>query len=90
MNQGYDNAYPSRQEAHSKRTPYQTKRKPQNFRRTSATCKGKLKRRRNQGLVDLLLACPVKDWFVPLDRSELTDTLPESPFIGDVENENNA
>ncbi len=25
---------------------------------------------RNQGLVDLLLACPVKDWFQPMDRSE--------------------
>jgi len=27
----------------------------------------------NEGLVDLLLACPVKGWFQPLDRSESTD-----------------
>jgi AbrB family looped-hinge helix DNA binding protein len=32
-------------------------------------------RRPNQGLVKLLLACPVKDWFRPLDRSETTDDL---------------
>ena len=25
---------------------------------------------RNHGLVQLLLSCPVKDWFQPLDRSE--------------------
>ena len=29
----------------------------------------------NGGLVDWLLACPVKDWFVPLPPSESTDTL---------------
>ena len=29
---------------------------------------------KNQGLVDTLLACPVKDWFVPIE-SESTDTL---------------
>jgi AbrB family looped-hinge helix DNA binding protein len=37
-----------------------------------------LKRRtatRNQGLVKLLLACPVKGWFQPLDRSETTDDI---------------
>ena len=28
--------------------------------------------RRNVGLIDLLLACPEKDWFTPLDRSETT------------------
>ncbi|HYU14680.1 MAG TPA: AbrB/MazE/SpoVT family DNA-binding domain-containing protein [Candidatus Acidoferrum sp.] len=28
----------------------------------------------NEGLVDWLLACPVKGWFVPID-SESTDTL---------------
>ena len=28
--------------------------------------------RRNEGLVKLLLACPVKDWFKPMDRSETT------------------
>ncbi|NUM52098.1 MAG: AbrB/MazE/SpoVT family DNA-binding domain-containing protein [Candidatus Hydrogenedentes bacterium] len=32
-------------------------------------------RRRNEGLVDLLLACPVKDWFVSLDRSETTEDI---------------
>lgn len=30
-------------------------------------------RRRNEGLVDLLLACPVKGWFRPLRRTETTD-----------------
>jgi len=29
----------------------------------------------NEGVLDLLLACPVKDWFVPLDRSETTDDI---------------
>lgn len=29
-------------------------------------------RRRNEGLVTLLLACPVKGWFTPMDRSETT------------------
>ena len=29
---------------------------------------------KNQGLIDALLACPVKDWFVPIE-SESTDTL---------------
>ncbi|HVX84454.1 MAG TPA: AbrB/MazE/SpoVT family DNA-binding domain-containing protein [Phycisphaerae bacterium] len=28
----------------------------------------------NEGFVDWLLACPVKDWFVPIE-SESTDTL---------------
>ena len=28
---------------------------------------------RNEGLVDLLLACPTKDWFEPLARVETTD-----------------
>ena len=28
--------------------------------------------RRNEGLVELLLACPVKGWFKPLDRTETT------------------
>jgi AbrB family looped-hinge helix DNA binding protein len=32
------------------------------------------KKRRNEGLVDWLLACPVKGFFVPMD-SESTDTL---------------
>jgi AbrB family looped-hinge helix DNA binding protein len=35
-------------------------------------------RRRNEGLVRLLLACPVKGWFRPLDRSETTDDIPAS------------
>ena len=30
-------------------------------------------RRRNKGLVKLLLACPVKGWFEPVDRKETTD-----------------
>jgi AbrB family looped-hinge helix DNA binding protein len=29
--------------------------------------------RRNTGLVDLLLACPAKGWFKPMDRAETTD-----------------
>jgi AbrB family looped-hinge helix DNA binding protein len=31
---------------------------------------------RNEGLVALLLACPAKGWFKPLDRSESTDGVP--------------
>ena len=31
--------------------------------------------RRNEGLVKLLLACPVKGWFRPLDRPETTDDI---------------
>ena len=38
-------------------------------------------RRRNEGLVELLLACPVKGWFQPLDRSETTDDI-EVPKLG--------
>ncbi len=37
-----------------------------------------LKRRtrpRNAGLVKLLLACPVKGWFKPLDRTERTNAI---------------
>jgi AbrB family looped-hinge helix DNA binding protein len=30
-------------------------------------------RRRNEGLVKLLLACPVKGWFKPVARTETTD-----------------
>jgi len=29
----------------------------------------------NEGLVDLLLACPVKGWFRPMDRTETTDEI---------------
>ena len=36
----------------------------------------KRRARRNDGLVKLLLACPVKGWFQPLDRSETTDDIP--------------
>jgi AbrB family looped-hinge helix DNA binding protein len=36
---------------------------------------------RDQGLVELLLACPVKDWFVPLDREETTDDI-DAPRLG--------
>jgi len=38
----------------------------------------RVKRRRNDGLVDWLLRCPEKGWFQPLERSETTDdiTLP--------------
>jgi AbrB family looped-hinge helix DNA binding protein len=38
-------------------------------------------RQRNEGLVELLLACPVKDWFRPLDRNETTDDI-EPPKLG--------
>lgn len=41
----------------------------------------KAKRRpRNQGLVDLLLSCPVKGWFEPLDRRESTDDVRVPPL----------
>jgi len=32
-------------------------------------------RRRNEGLVKLLLACPVKGWFEPMERKETTDDI---------------
>jgi len=35
----------------------------------------RIERRRNQGLVQLLLACPVKGWFQPIDRSESIDDI---------------
>ncbi|HTE84466.1 MAG TPA: AbrB/MazE/SpoVT family DNA-binding domain-containing protein [Dehalococcoidia bacterium] len=35
----------------------------------------RIEQRRNQGLVQLLLNCPVKDWFEPLDRAETTDDI---------------
>jgi AbrB family looped-hinge helix DNA binding protein len=37
--------------------------------------------RANEGFVDLLLACPAKDWFRPADRSESTDDA-ELPDLG--------
>jgi AbrB family looped-hinge helix DNA binding protein len=33
------------------------------------------RKRRNEGLVELLLACPVKGWFQPADRGQSTDYL---------------
>ncbi len=33
------------------------------------------KRRRNEGLVHLLLSCPVKGWFQHADRAETTDDI---------------
>ena len=36
---------------------------------------------RNRGLVKLLLSCPVKDWFQPLDRTETTDDI-KLPKLG--------
>ncbi len=30
----------------------------------------------NGGVVDLLLACPVRGWFRPMDRTETTDHVP--------------
>ena len=38
-------------------------------------------RPRNEGLVKLLLACPVKGWFQPLDRDETTDDI-KTPRLG--------
>jgi AbrB family looped-hinge helix DNA binding protein len=38
-------------------------------------------RRRNEGLVQLLLDCPVKGWFRPMDRTETTDDI-KVPKIG--------
>ena len=37
--------------------------------------------RRNEGLVELLLACPEKGWYQPLDRSETTDDI-QVPRLG--------
>jgi AbrB family looped-hinge helix DNA binding protein len=36
---------------------------------------------RNEGLVKLLLACPAKDWFKPMDRSATTDDI-DVPKLG--------
>jgi len=38
-------------------------------------------RPRNDGLVKLLLACPVKGWFKPADRSKTTDDI-DVPNLG--------
>jgi len=39
------------------------------------------KRRRNEGLVTLLLACPAKGWFTPADRRDTTDDI-KVPRLG--------
>lgn len=39
------------------------------------------KRPRNEGLVQLLLACPVKGWFQSANRTETTDDIP-APKLG--------
>ncbi len=36
--------------------------------------------RRNRGLVRLLLECPVKGWFKPLDRTETTEGIQPPQF----------
>ena len=38
-------------------------------------------RPRNRGLVKMLLACPVKGWFTPVDRRETTDDI-HVPRVG--------
>ena len=38
-------------------------------------------RRPNVGLVKLLLACPVKGWFEPIERLETTDDI-KTPGLG--------
>jgi AbrB family looped-hinge helix DNA binding protein len=38
-------------------------------------------RGRNEGLVRLLLDCPVKGWFAPMDRTETTDDV-KTPALG--------
>ncbi len=35
----------------------------------------RMKRRRNEGLVQLLLDCPLKGWFQPADRSETSNDI---------------
>jgi AbrB family looped-hinge helix DNA binding protein len=41
----------------------------------------RLAARPNEGLVELLLACPVKGWFKPMERTETTDDI-EAPYLG--------
>jgi AbrB family looped-hinge helix DNA binding protein len=40
----------------------------------------RVEERANAGLVDLLLRCPVKGWYVPLERTETTDDLDRPDF----------
>ena len=37
-------------------------------------------RERNEGIIELLQACPVKDWFVPFDRTVTTDDIQPPTF----------
>ena len=39
-------------------------------------------RRPNEGLVKLLLACPVKGWFQPIARTETTEDIAAPPKLG--------
>jgi AbrB family looped-hinge helix DNA binding protein len=41
----------------------------------------RLAARPNEGLVELLLACPVKGWFKPMERTETTGDI-EVPHLG--------
>jgi AbrB family looped-hinge helix DNA binding protein len=41
----------------------------------------RISRWRNEGLVKLLIACPVKGWFNPMDRSKTTDDI-DVPKLG--------
>lgn len=41
----------------------------------------RISKRRNEGLVDLLLACPAKGWFRRADRRETTDDV-RPPRLG--------
>ena len=41
----------------------------------------RMERQRNEGLVKLLPACPVKGWFTPMDRSDTTDDI-KVPDLG--------
>jgi AbrB family looped-hinge helix DNA binding protein len=41
----------------------------------------RIERPRNEGFVNALLACPVKGWFRPFDRSETTDDI-KVPEVG--------
>jgi AbrB family looped-hinge helix DNA binding protein len=41
----------------------------------------RMKRRRNKGLLELLLDCPVKGWFKPAPRTETTSDI-SGPKLG--------
>jgi AbrB family looped-hinge helix DNA binding protein len=40
----------------------------------------RVEERRNRGLVRLLLDCPVKGWFKPVERTETTDRIQPPQF----------